>query len=418
MAVRRLLDPFLVDTSGGDEPAGRRIDVIEWDLGTGEIAVPRAAVPPEGEALDARGMIAVPGLVCAHAEPALALMPGMPILAEDDAARRKRYLAVLDRDAFAAAARLCAAEAALAGVTLVYALHRGPMFEGVLDVIAAAFREVGVRVCAAAAIDERGTGVEGARAALAENLRFAEACAARDDGMAAAMAGIGDPEALPSLLAEVVGVVRRAEIPFHLILSGSPAARHRLAEKGALRPGSVAVIAAALDEEERALLRDLQVFAAVTPRADAAARALPPLRGFARTGVFGGFGADCDVLAEGAALACSRAGEAPEQRVAAWRLLSNGWDLAAETFERTFGRWNPGSPADIAVLDEPIPGSPSPVSIRVHLQHASARHVRHVLVGGRVVVRDRMLATADERAIRGAARDAANATWARAAREG
>lgn len=415
MSVRGLAKPFLVDTSGGDVPAGRRIEGVAWDPDTGELDP--GAVVPAGDAIHCAGMIAIPGLVCAHAEPALALLPGMPARPEDEAARVRRYVAALDREAIAAASRVCAADAARAGVTLVYALHRAPVFEGVLDEIAAAFAEVGIRVVAAAAIDERAAGVEGARAALAENVRFAGVCAARDDGMAAAMAGIADPEALPSLLPEVVGAVRRAEMPFHVVLSGTPAARRRLAEKGALRPGSVGVIAAVLDEEERALMRDLQVFLATTPRADAARRALPPLRGLARTGVLGGMGALADVLAESAALGVARATEPPEQRVPVWRLLSNGWDLAAETFERTFGRWNPGSPADFVLLDEPVPGSPSPVSVRVHLEHAGARHVRHVVVRGRVVVRDRALALADEAAIRGRAREAAEAVWARAARE-
>src|SRR5688572_15502325 len=134
MAVRGLRMPFLVDTSGGDVPAGRRIDAIAWDPNTGELDP--GVVLPAPDAIDAEGMIAIPGLVCAHAEPALALLPGMPARPEDEAARLKRYLVSLDRDAVAAAARLCAAEAALAGVTLVYALHRAPVFEGVLDVIA------------------------------------------------------------------------------------------------------------------------------------------------------------------------------------------------------------------------------------------------------------------------------------------
>lgn len=399
---RGLRSPFLLD-AGGDFVTGRRVPALLWERG-----VLTSVELSEGGLLDAAGGLTVPGLVCGHVDPVEALFAGFP--GPHDAS-------ILGRDDVHAAAALCAANAALAGVTTVYVLHRAPLFPGVLDVIADAFRVAGVRAVVSAEIDESAAGGEGARAALQENVRFAALCAERADGMAGAMSGLTHPDGLPVLLGEAVRETRRAEIPFHLVLRGPPESRRRLAEKGALRSGSVAVVAATLDDEERALLRDLEVFPVVTARADIARGSVPPpLRGLARHLVYGGFDGAADVLAERDAFAAACAGLPEAERIAPWRPLANGWSLAASTFDLSFGRWSPGAPADLVVFDAAIPGELTPASVPVHLARIAARNVRHVVIAGRTVVEDGELVRADEHAIRTEAFEAASAAWRRAGR--
>lgn len=408
--------PFLVD-AGGDALSGRRAPVLLWEDGAfTSIELPAdtsGRSPIQRGLLDAALGLTLPGLVCGHVEPIEALFAGYPRKAGSRAGEDS-----LTREEISAAAALCAVDAALAGVTTVYALHRAPFFNGVLDVYADAFRVTGIRLVAAVDVDERSAGLDGARAAMRENVRFGKLCAERDDGMSAAMAGLSHPDALPTLLTEMVGEARRAELPFHHVLHEPADSRRRLAEKGAFRSGSVAVVAAALDEEERALLRDLEVFPVVTARAEAARGSVPPpLRGLARRLVYGGLEGSADVLAERDAFAASNAALAESERIAAWRPIANGWDLAASTLDRGFGRFTPGAPADLVVFDPSLPGDFLPISLDAHIARASARHVRHVVVAGKIVVRDGKLTGVDEGSVRTQARSAAASAWRRAGKK-
>lgn len=411
-----LWSPFVVE-AGADTPAGRRMEALLWDGGSlsGDTLPADASgkTPLERGLLDATNGFTLPGLVCAHVEPVLSLFAGFPSKKDESAADRAwRIGEALERDDVGAAALACAADAALAGVTTVYALHRAPVYEGVLDTIADAFRAVGVRVVAAVAADEAHGGAGAARAATRENVRFASACAERADGMAAAMAGIADSRAIPTTLLETVGDARRAELSCHVVLTDPPDARRSLAEKAALRPGSVAVIAAPLDDEERALLRDLEVVPATTPRADTARGVPPPsLRGLSRRAVFGGRDGIADVLAERDAYLARAATQPESDRIPWWRGLSNGWDLAATTFDLPFGRFVEGSPADLAVFDAAAPGEVTPASLPAHVELLGARHVRHVVVAGRVLVREGELVSASNDA--SDRRKAASAAWRR-----
>lgn len=406
--------PYLAE-AGGDVPSGRRVPVLLWERGVfTSVELPPDTTgrsPLERGLLDAAIGLAFPGLVCGHVEPVEALFAGFPRAGAEAPS-------TLTREDVSAAASLCAADAALSGVTTVYVLHRAPFFEGVLDVYADAFRAVGVRLVAAADVDERASGSDGARAAMRENVRFSNRCAERDDGMSAAMAGLSRPDALPTLLSEMVSEARRAELSFHLVLRDPAESRRRLAEKGVLRPGSVAVVSATLDEEERALLRDLEVFPVATARADVARGSVPPpLRGLARHLVYGGLDGSADVLAERDAFAAASAALPEAERIASWRPFANGWNLAAATLDLNFGRWSPGAPADLVVFDAAIPGDFTAASLGAHLARTSARQVRHVVVAGRTVVKDGQLTNVDEGTIRTEARSAASAAWRRAGKQ-
>ncbi len=394
---------------------GLQLDARTVVIENGRIA--RLLLPgePHGAAreIDCAGAFVFAGLCCSHLRSPRALLPGLPFRGkgETERARAARYLAGLDGDSLSAAARGAAAEAALAGTTLVYDLLECPRVEGAIERVAAAYAEVGLR--AVLALDLSGLGMDEARGALAG---LARAGRTLDPDRIRLGVGIGDPSESP-WIAEAVAEARRAELPMHIVLGGDEESRRRIAERGAYRPGSVVVVRAALADEERALLRDLGVWIATTPRADAAEGIVPPsLRGVLARTTLGGWMGRADLWVERqVAFAARRAVDPAFDRIHSWGMVVRAWDLAASTFGAPFGRFQPGAPADVTVVDAPGSSPMTAPSLGGHLERMSDRHVRHVVVAGKPVVLDGRLARADERAIRAAAADQTRRLWSRAA---
>lgn len=122
------------------------------------------------------------GMVDAHTHLYSALAPyGMPAPAPAPASFVEilervwwRLDRALDAPALAAGARLYAAEALLAGTTLLFDHHESPgLIEGSLDVVADACQEIGVRALLCYGATERNGGRAEAERGLAECRRFA-----------------------------------------------------------------------------------------------------------------------------------------------------------------------------------------------------------------------------------------------------
>jgi cytosine/adenosine deaminase-related metal-dependent hydrolase len=101
-----------------------------------------------------------------------------------------------------------------------------------------------------------------------------------------------------------------------------------------------------------------------------------------------------------------------------WNWLGGGWRLLSEVFdlapEQGFGWLNPGCPADLIVLDYDSPTPVSAGNLPWHLAFGiNARHVRDVIVGGEVVVRNRCPTRVDAAELRGRAAAGAERLWAR-----
>jgi cytosine/adenosine deaminase-related metal-dependent hydrolase len=102
---------------------------------------------------------------------------------------------------------------------------------------------------------------------------------------------------------------------------------------------------------------------------------------------------------------------------AAWPLarLAVGARVAGDAFgEPSLGRIVPGAPADLVVLDYPAPTPVTADSLAGHWVFGlSARAVRDVVVGGRIVVRERRLVNVDQDALATDARAEAARLWER-----
>jgi putative selenium metabolism protein SsnA len=128
----------------------------------------------------ARGAYLSPGLVCAHTHLYSALARGLmvDIAPSKDFAQQLQHLwwrldRAIDLPILEASALAGCADAAMAGVTSVVDHHAGPeAIDGSLSVIRRAYEEIGVRGLLCYETTDR-NGMEGARAGIRENLRFA-----------------------------------------------------------------------------------------------------------------------------------------------------------------------------------------------------------------------------------------------------
>jgi cytosine/adenosine deaminase-related metal-dependent hydrolase len=97
--------------------------------------------------------------------------------------------------------------------------------------------------------------------------------------------------------------------------------------------------------------------------------------------------------------------------------LAEGARLVGRLFgETTFGRIEPGAPADLVVLDAPVPTPMTAENLAGHWMFGLAsRAVRDVVVGGELVVRDRRLVKVDQDELAAVATEAARGLWERCA---
>lgn len=148
-----------------------------------------------------------PGLVCAHTHLYSALARGLmvDIKSSKDFAQQLRHLwwrldRAIDLPILEASALAGCADAAMNGVTSLVDHHAGPeAIDGSLSVLRGAYEEEGIRGLLCYETSDR-NGMEGARAGLAENLRFAREI----DEARAAYEG-GEPGSRPPLVDAAIG---------------------------------------------------------------------------------------------------------------------------------------------------------------------------------------------------------------------
>lgn len=378
----------LVDPAG--QPVSERLDCA-WD--------PRVTLRP--------------GAVNAHTHLYSALAPfGLPAPAQ----RPENFLQILERvwwrldraldeGSLRASARFAVADTLLHGTTALVDHHESPNFiAGSLDVLADAAEALGLRLGVGYGATERNGGLAEARAGLAECERFFSANrrplvrgfvalhasftvsdeAVREAGALARRLGARMHVHVAEDLADVEDAKRR----------GYPGPLERLLALDALPTGSVLAhgVHLAVDEVRRA--EALGLWLVQNPRSNEGNRVGYPAALAASAQVaLGTDGWPANMADEAAALwrlgrAHGEADEALRQR------LEGGHRLASGLFGAFLGALEPGAAADVAVG---VPGEPP----------------RHVLVAGRVVVRDGRLVNADLDELHARAREEATALWRR-----
>ncbi|MEQ9319770.1 MAG: amidohydrolase family protein [Polyangiaceae bacterium] len=389
------------------------------------------------------GDLVVPGLVIAHHHLYSALARGMPGPAEGPT----RFLEVLekiwwrldralDHELSELSAKVGTVEALRCGATTIVDHHASPAtIGGSLDAVAGGILAAGARgVVCYEATDRHGD--DGFAAGLAENERMILRCA-REAELGArirAMVGGHAPFTLSdehlSALAELAAahgtwvhlhVAEAADDQRDARERGHADVTARLEAAGILDGRSVLAHGVHLGRGEVARLGDGS-WLTHQPRSN-----MNNHVGYFEAGrthgriALGTDGINSDLFDEAhAAFFRLREHDREADAAEVWRWIAGGWRLANEAFglspARGFGRLDPGCPADFVVLD--YDGS-TPVhagSLPWHLAFGiSARHVRHVVVGGEVVVRDGRSTRLDRLELRAQSFAGAERLWARMA---
>lgn len=418
--------------------------LIELDppaVGRGDVRVESATIvavagsiePGKGEdVIDANGAVVMCGLVNGHTHLYTALGLGMPDAAAppaDDAALRQarsRLARLHDAASLTISATIGALDALRAGVTTLIDHHSSPgAIDESLDCLLRGVEGVGPRVILSYATTDR-DGPESRDAGIQENLRFANAVAARHDGRVAAMLGAD----LSFTLADdaLAALADSSDLPLHLDLSEDASDERisrerygaspieRLDRHGLLRPTSILAHAVHLGPADLAPVQQAMATIAHLPRSNMFARVgrapidrlgVPVMLG---TGVMG-----ADVLAE-AQTAWLHAREdglsiRPQGIVA---MLGAAQRAAGPLLGMRLGELRPGAAADLVVTDY-VPSTPiHEGNLAQHvLERLGAGHVRHVMVAGRWALFDRNATGVHEHACRSEAVAMAKSLWAR-----
>lgn len=308
-----------------------------------------------------------------------------------------------DRWSLAASARLFVAEALLAGTTTVLDHHESPRcVEGSLDVLADACQELGMRAVLGYALTERDGGREQAELGLLEARRFLlcnDRSLVRGAVALDAAYNVSDATVRSAVdLAREHGAplfARIAEDPIDerdAVQRGHEDPLERLAALGAVGPRTVLAPGTFLSQEQVRLATDLGAWLVQTPRASADEGGGYALAlGESGRVALGSGGLPSDMRAEAARLS-RLALDFGDDRIQVSRRTGAGRDLAAEVLGIDLSL-AVGGAADLVV--------------------SSSAGVRHVVVGGRVVVRDGELLGASRAAVHAEADDMARRLWGR-----
>ncbi len=387
---------------------------------------------PTTTSIDCQGCLVLPGQVVAHTHAYSALAAGMP--APPNPTRNFleilqgvwwRLDAALDEDSLRASAEVAAALALKSGVTCLVDHHESPNFiAGSLDVIANAFESVGVRgVLTYGATDRHGA--DGARAGIKESVRFANEY--REHSTLRGAVGLHAPfTCSDETLAEAADAAKQHWLHYHAAEGPDDQAAaaerwnkrlfHQLNEVGLLNGKTIVAHGVQMDASE------IDTFVSSGAWLTHQARSnMNNGVGYARhvgeipNAAIGTDGIDDDLLREVQAwFFCAREAHGPSawpDPVAMW---SQGRRLIGEIFSEDFLSLQPGTPADVVVMNYDLPTPVNGASLGAHLLFGlSSRSVRDVFVAGRLALRNRKLTCVDETALFSRAREATTALFKR-----
>ncbi len=399
---------------------------------------------PDAERLDARGMLVMPGMICAHTHFYGAFarglyIPGPPMRDFPEILARLWWPLdrALDAEGIRYSALVPLIDAIRYGTTTLIDHHASNRcIDGSLDVIAEAVEETGLRACLCYEVTDR-DGPDVTAAGIRENVRFIQKTRAAQNPRLAATFGLHAPLTLSddTLSRCLAAAASLSDVGFHIHAAEGTADREhslaayglrtidRLAQRGILGPRTIVAHAIDIDAWEMGLLRETGTWVSHQPRSNmnnaVGVAAIPAqLRGGVKT-VLGNDGFSNDMFTEMKVAYLLHKAAANDPRVLpADQLLhlatAHNANLARQFFPRALGRLEPGAFADLVLLDYDPPTPLTMDNLPWHLIFGfDGRNVDTTIVGGRVLMRGREIPHLDVERIYAHSREAARATWER-----
>lgn len=421
----QILDDHALYLEGGEIKAiGRTVDLRERF--------------PYQTPIDARGQLIMPGNICAHTHFYGAFARGMSIPGDPP----KDFPEILtrlwwnldkalDRDAVRLSALVCLVDAIKHGTTTLFDHHASPNFiTGSLDVIADAVEQAGLRAVLCYEVTDR-DGREKAEEGIAENVRFLMAQREMVKGTFGLHASL-------SLSDETLRLCRDSNPTkgFHIHVAEHEAdeidslkkyskrVAHRLNNLGMLNAWTIAAHCIHIDDSERAVLRDNDVWITHQPRSNmnngVGAMAWDTMINEGMKVCIGNDGFSNAMWEDwkAAYLLHKVAHRDPRQAngAAIWQAATGNNAALTQVFfpQAPIGQLIEGARADMIFVDY-HPFTPLTVgNLPWHILFGfESSMVTTTIVEGRVLMRDRQLITLDERAIAEEARALAPDVWER-----
>ena len=402
-----------------------------------------AAKYPAAERLDAAGKIVLPASVCGHTHFYGAFARGMAI----PGTPATNFVEILQKlwwkldlallwDDVRSSALICLVDAIRHGCTTLIDHHASPnVIDGSLDIIADAVKETGLRASLCYEVTDR-NGMDGARAGIAENVRFLKRCRKERDPQLAASFGL---HAAITLSDETLEASRDAaeglNTGFHIHVAEGTADQEeslrkynlrvveRLRNFGILGPKTLAIHCVHLDAFEKDILRETGTWVTHQPRSNMNnAVGLPDVAGMLKRGIpvaLGNDGFSNNMFEEMKACYLAHKHNSGDPQAmpgdVVWRMAyDNNAALSRQFFPKPIAELSAGAFADIVFLDYAPPTPMSTGNLPWHvLFGVDGAHVTHTIAGGKVLMKDRRLTTLDEAAIMAKAREHAVGVWKR-----
>jgi putative selenium metabolism protein SsnA len=398
---------------------------------------------PKSRKLDAHGQFVMPGNICAHTHfySTFSRGLGIPGLAPKDFPEILEKLwwpldkSLLEED-IRYSALISLVDAIKHGTTTLFDHHSSPnAIDGALDIIAETVDQSGVRAVLCYEVSDR-DGPEKADAGIKENVRFLKRLATNPHSRLAGTFGLHASMTLSGATLQACRASAPDECGFHLHVAEHEDDEYDSLNKSGMKimdrlkvhellgPKSIAAHCVHIDAHEMELIKESGTWVTHQPRSNMNnAVGLAPVESMLRFGIkvcLGNDGfsnsmwdewKDAYLLHKAASRDPRRMGGNDVTRMA----IYNNSSLANTYFPNApIGQIIPGANADLIFLDYKAPTDVNAVNLPWHIIFGfQPSMITTTIVAGKILMKDRELATLDEARIAARARELSHKVWKR-----
>lgn len=397
---------------------------------------------PREETFDSRGGVILPGMTCAHHHFYSSFARGMSLkgkspktfgeILEDLWWRLDKKLTPEDIYYSTLVALI---DAIKCGTTSILDHHASPgAIKGSLGIISQAVKKAGIRACLCYEVSDR-DGPQKAEEGLEENAEFLLKSKEENSDFIKATFGLHASFTLsPKTLLSARELASKLDAGFHIhVAEGDEDQENslncygkrvveRLYDSGILGEKTIAIHCIHVDQKEIGILRDTKTMVVHNPSSNLNnAVGYAPVEEMISEGITLGLGTDgmsSDMFQELKTAFFLLKHQSGDPR-RGWReirkiYLENNPKIFGKFFSHPLGSLSPGSYADAIILDYDPPTPLNKDTFMGHLLFAlQSRYVRDVIVGGKVLMKDRQIVSFDEKEALKEARGLAMKLWER-----